>query len=166
VTANLRRAPDGLVVHQLGAGYESAGFIRQMVGFERTHHLSLFSTAAFRSYAREQLPVNHTPPTTELARPSGGASVRGVVFLAASAADPFGVTRVEFDIRQPNGDRALVIKGYPFPYGWLGSWDTRGVPDGTYLLRSVAFAPGGLSGIGSWTMVQVANEESDSPPPP
>jgi hypothetical protein len=157
VTANIRRAPDGLVVYQLGAGYESAPFIRQMVNFEQIHHLALFSTAASQRYAGQALPVNRVAPTTVLSKPSAGASLHGVIFLSASATDPVGVTRVEFDLREPDGDQTTVSRGYRYPYGWLGSWNTRSVPDGTYLLRSVAFASGGLTAVAPWTEVHVAN---------
>ena len=65
-------APDGLVVNQLGAGFESASFIRQMTDFARSHRLSLFSTTAALVYAGQKLPINRTPPTTAWSnRPRG-----------------------------------------------------------------------------------------------
>jgi hypothetical protein len=157
VTAKIQRAPDGLVENQLGAGDETAGFIRKMTDFLRANRLSLFSTAAIDSYAKQSLPVNRTPPMTSLVKPTYGAVLHGDTFLVASAWDYFGVTKVQFVMRGNNQRLAIVSNGVVVDFGWLGAWDTRTVPDGTYSLRSVAYAPGGLKGTSSWVVVRVAN---------
>jgi hypothetical protein len=158
VTANIQRAPDGLVESQLGAGYESAAFIRQMTAFARARHLSLFSTTAAAWYARQALPVNRTPPATSMVAPTAGATVHGKGSLVASASDPFGVTGVDFVLRgQAGGATKIIAPGAMTPYGWIGKWDTRTVANGIYDLRSVAYAPGGLSTASPWIAVKVAN---------
>ncbi len=157
VTAKIQRAPDGLVGSQLGAGYETADFIRQMTGFLRANHLSLFSTAAIDRYAKQSLPVNRTPPMTSLGKPIDGAVLHGDTFLAATAWNYFGVTTVQFVVRGNNQRPTIVSNGVVTDVGWLGAWDTRTVPNGTYSLRSIAYAPGGLKGTSTWVIVRVAN---------
>jgi hypothetical protein len=157
VTANIQRAPNGLVANQLGAGYETAGFIRRMAGFARMHRLALFSTTGVAAYARQSLPVNRTPPTTSLVKPPAGETLRGNVFLLATASDFFGISKVEFILNGQNGHSTILSPGAKIPYGWLGAWDTRTVPDGAYSIRSIAYAPGGLTGGSHWTAVRIAN---------
>ena len=157
VTANIHHAPNGLVVSQLGAGFESAGFIRRMANDARIHHLSLYSTADISSYARQALPVNRTPPTTALVKPAAGSVQHGKIFLLASASDPFGVSGLQFEVRADGGASSVIGRGSPTFFGYLGAWDTDSVPNGTYSIRSVARSPGGLTGSSPWVVVKVAN---------
>jgi Bacterial Ig domain len=156
VMTQVQRAPAGLVENQLGAGYETAGFIRQMTAFLRVKQLSLFSTSAAASYARLALPVNTTPPTTQLLKPTSQQSLHGDVFLTASAYNYFGITSVQFAVRG-DGRPAILLPGVRASFGWLGAWDTGTVPNGRYEVRSVAVAPGGLRGTSPWTDVTVTN---------
>ena len=157
IAANIQRAPDGLVFNDLGAGYESPRFIRNMTAYARVHRLSLFSTSKIDWYSRQSLPLNRTPPTTSLAKPTGGEAIRGSSFLVASASDPFGVTKVQF-VLSGNDQRSMTIsEGVNTPYGWIGAWNTTTVPDGDYLLRSIAYSPGGLRGMSPFIDVKVAN---------
>jgi hypothetical protein len=157
VTANIQRAPDGLVTSQLGAGYESAGFIRRMARAARVHHLSLFSTADISSYADQPLPVNRTPPTTFLIKPMAGAALHGTLFLVASASDPFGISKLQFQLRADGRPPVVISRGSHFPFGFLGGWDSQTVSNGVYSMRSVASSPGGLTKTSPWVVVTVAN---------
>jgi len=157
VTANIQRAPNGLVTSQLGAGYETADFIRRMANDARVQHLSLFSTADISWYSRQKLPVNRTPPTTSLIKPAAGEVLRGKLFLLATASDPFGINKVQFELNTNNRNPTVISQGSATPFGYLGGWDTRSVPDGVYSIRSIAFSPGGLTGLSRWTVVKVAN---------
>ncbi len=90
------------------------------------------------------------PPTTSVLFPSSGATLSGSTTLDASASN---ATSVEFRIFGG-------IYGYSAPvlctatltyYGWLCSWDTTKVPNGSYALLSEAFNSGGStfsSGVG------------------
>jgi Bacterial Ig domain len=157
VTANIGRAPDGLVVSQLGAGYQSADFIRRMAHDARVHHLSLFSTADIAWYSRQSLPMNRTQPTTSLIKPTAGEAVRGKLYLLAAASDSFGITKVQFVVRGNHRNSTVVSNGLAISFVYLGAWDTRTVPDGIYSLRSIAYSPGGVMGFSRWTVVRVAN---------
>jgi Bacterial Ig domain len=157
VTVNIQHAPDGLVTSQLGAGFESAGFIRRMANDARIHHLSLFSTADISSYSKQALPVNRTPPTTALVKPAGGSVLHGTVFLIASASNNFGISKLQFELRADDGPSSVIDQGSRTTFGYLGGWDTDAVPNGTYSLRSVARSPGGETGVSPWIVVKVAN---------
>ena len=125
---------DGLVEHDLGSGYEPTGFIRQMVMFTRAHHLALFSTSAAASYAKEQIPVNSTPPTTTMSKPTAGQRfARAGAFLFAGASDPFGVTKVEFELRVGQSGSKVISPGFKASFTWLGGWNTESVPNGAVL---------------------------------
>ena len=125
--------------------------------FARVHHLSLFSTAGVAWYARQNLPVNRTPPTTSLVNPTAGKTLRDSVFLVATASDSFGITKVQFIVSGNDRGPQIISQGTATPFGWLGGWNTRTVPDGVYSIRSVADSPGGLTGTSRSTVVRVAN---------
>ena len=66
----------------------------------------------------------------------------------ATAWDYFGVTKLQFVVRGDNQPSVIVSNGVVTSFGYLGAWNTRTVPNGTYALRSVAYSPGGLKGTG------------------
>ena len=94
-------------------------------------------------------------PTTSVLIPSNGATLSGSTYLDASASN---ATSVEF--RLFGG-----IYGYNAPvictatltyYGWLCSWNTATVPNGSYELLSEAFGAGG-SAFSSGVSITVSN---------
>jgi hypothetical protein len=127
-----------------------------LVAFTRVHHLAMFSTSEAADYARQQIPINHTPPTTVMAKPTNGQVLHGAEFLLAGASDEYGVTKVLFE-RRAGQKGAQVISQARGGFGWIGAWNTHSVPNGEYFLRSVAFAPGGLRGTSPWVAVEVDN---------
>ncbi len=157
ITVHVDQAPDELVTSQLGPQYQTAGFVRALVGFIRSHHLAMFSTGEAAEYARQQIPINHTPPTTVVAKPTSGQVLRGVEPLIAEASDEYGVTNVQFERRGGQGGSQVISQGFRFDFGWLGGWNTHSVPNGEYFLRSVAFAPGGLHETSPWVAVEIDN---------
>jgi hypothetical protein len=84
------------------------------------------------------------PPTTSIIIPTNGASLKGTVYLDANA---LGATSVEFLLFGGiYGFAAPVIcRATPTVYGWLCSWNTTTVPDGSYALVSEAFNSAGSS---------------------
>jgi hypothetical protein len=157
VTSKIREAPDGLVASQLGAGYESAAFIRQMTAYARSEHLSLFSTAYLEWYERQQIPKSTTTPVVFVGKPGPGDVVHGSTFLDAGASDPLGVTRVWFFARGGGGASFLIGSANYSVVGWLARWDTERLPNGTYWIRAVASSPGGLRSNSPWVQVQLSN---------
>ena len=87
--------------------------------------------------------VNNPPPTTSVLIPSNGATLSGTAAtLDASASN---ATSVEFWLFGGSYDYSghLVGTAAPTYYGWLYSWNTTTVPNGSYALLSEAFGPGG-----------------------
>ena len=157
VTAKIRDVPDGLVASQLGAGYESASFIRQMTAYAKSEHLSLFSTDQVQWYERQQLPKDTTPPVVLVATPRSDEVIHGVTVLDAFASDAFGVTAVRFFGRQGRGARFLIASAKRTTFGWLATWDTARQPDGMYSVVAVASSYGGLRGTSPSVPVQLHN---------
>jgi hypothetical protein len=101
--------------------------------------------------------VDNPPPTTYVALPANGATLKGGQYLDAVASS--GVTQVQYEISGGPDDYVdQVISGStPTYYGWVGGWNTAGVPDGTYTLDSVASYAGGVAGTSSPITITVAN---------
>jgi hypothetical protein len=105
--------------------------------------------------------VDNPPPTTSVLVPSNGASLSGTAAtLDASASNATSVKFLLFG----------GIYGYAAPvvctatlsyYGWLCSWNTTTVPDGSYALVSEASGPGG-SAYSSGVSITVDNPPTTS----
>ena len=77
-------------------------------------------------------PPDTTPPTVALTAPVGGATVFGLVSLAATAADNVGVAGVQFFV----DGVALGTEVTAAPYSVI--WDTTGVSPGNHLVTARA----------------------------
>jgi hypothetical protein len=80
------------------------------------------------------------PPRTAVLRPKpGGNEVRGTYYLDARASQVVGgVEGVQFQITGGTLPYPVAIAARQSYFGWLGSWDTTTLPNGTYMIRSVA----------------------------
>ena len=74
---------------------------------------------------------------TRIGIPSNGAVLAGVAHLDAAAGDGPGVTSVVFEVSGGTVSDQVVATASPSIYGWLASWTTTSVPNGTYTLQSV-----------------------------
>jgi hypothetical protein len=100
--------------------------------------------------------VNNPAPTTTVLVPSNGATLSGTAAtLDASASN---ATSVEFALFGGTYGLSghLIGTATATIYGWLDSWNTTTVPNGSYVLVSVASGPGG-SGFSTGVTVTVAN---------
>ena len=105
--------------------------------------------------------VENSPPTTSILIPSSGSSVSGSqVVLDAGASLNVGVTNVKFFLTGGSLTNALVATAQPTTYGWLTTWNSTTVPNGTYTLQSEAFDGAGFEGFNLGVTVIV-----DNPPP-
>ncbi len=101
--------------------------------------------------------VNNQPPTTSVLIPSNGATLSGTAAtLDASASN---ATSVEFWLFGGSYGYSghLVGTATPTYYGWLYSWNTKTVPNGSYALLSEAFGPGGSAFSSSHVSMTVKN---------
>ena len=78
-------------------------------------------------------------PEVKIVRPQNNAAVYGEVEILAEATDDLGVNRVEFTVDGILKKKAL----WPPPFTW--QWDTRGLQNGTHVIRARAFDDEGAS---------------------
>ena len=98
------------------------------------------------------------PPTTTVLIPSNGATLSGTAAtLDASASN---ATSIEFLLSGGSYTNHVIGTATPTYYGWLYSWNTTTVANGSYTLRSEAFNSSGTAFSPS-VSIAVAN----SPPP-
>jgi len=89
--------------------------------------------------------VDLTPPTVAISSPRSGDAVSGNVPLSGVAFDPSAVPDLErFTLEYGQGMRVGEVKRWtrigqpqstPIESGVLGTWNTEGLPDGSYVLR-------------------------------
>ncbi|HEY0555903.1 MAG TPA: Ig-like domain-containing protein, partial [Thermoanaerobaculia bacterium] len=91
-----------------------------------------------------------TPPTTSITAPLNGATVSGMVNVAASAADNVGVTKVELYI---DGTLKSTVTTSPYSF----SWDTTTVANGSHTIVSKAYDAANNIGTSATVTVTVSN---------
>ena len=101
------------------------------------------------------LDVIEAPPTSAVVMPSVGSSVSGTQVLDASASS--GVTQVQYELTGGSLTDSVIATATATVYGWLATWNTTAVPNGTYTLQSVASYAGGVSGPSPGITITVAN---------
>jgi hypothetical protein len=95
-------------------------------------------------------------PSTAVVEPSGAVTASGTENLDATATP--GVSQVQYELNGGGLTNDVVATATPTVFGWVASWDTNSVPNGTYTLQSVATYPnGGLSGTSPGVSVTVNN---------
>ena len=99
--------------------------------------------------------VNNPPPTTSVVLPSSGATLSGNQYLDAVASS--GVTQVHYEVTGGSLTDTVVATASPTIYGWIASWNTTTVPNGTYALQSVASYAGGVSGASAPVSISITN---------
>jgi hypothetical protein len=67
------------------------------------------------------------------------------------------MTKVQYQVTGGSLSNAVVATATPTIYGWLASWNTTTVANGTYTLNSVASYTGGVSGASTPITVLVTN---------
>jgi hypothetical protein len=86
--------------------------------------------------------VNNPPPTTTVLVPSKGATLSGSTALDASASNATSVGFVLFGGSYGYNGQLLCTATLTY-YGWVCSWNTTTVPDGSYVVVSGASGGGG-----------------------
>ena len=154
ITANIDRAPDILVESEV---LGSPARIRKWAQIAETHHLSLFGTDAAATYRKEGLFPDLSVLSTTVLTPASGAQLSGTVLLDAAASDDVNVTRVTYSLSTASQAYELIGTATGSLGGWFYHWNTRSVANGTYLLRSEAYAGNGKHGYSPAITVTVRN---------
>jgi len=122
--------------------------------FENGWGVRAVFTNSAGSAATSAATISIVPPTTSVLLPSGGATVSGSQYLDAIASP--GVSEVQYELTGGSLTDSVIAKATSTLYGWLASWDTTSVPNGTYTLQSVA-SFGGLTGTSPPISITVNN---------
>jgi sugar lactone lactonase YvrE len=119
--------------------------------------VAAYSGGATATSAPVTVTVNNAAPASTVVLPANNAVVSSSQYLDATASP--GVSRVIYELsggpshisNQPVATATATI------YGWLGSWNTTSVADGTYTLQSVASYSGGVSGTSQPLTITIDN---------
>ena len=102
--------------------------------------------------------MDNTPPTTAVVIPATGADLSGTsATLDATASASAGVAKVQFVLTRGTYTKSVIGTATPTFYGYLYSWNTTGVPGGTYTLQSLATDAAGNTAYSSAVSVTVDN---------
>ena len=103
-----------------------------------------------------QVTIANPPPTTSVVIPSSsGSTLSGTALLDATASDPGGVAKVQFALTGGSLNQAVLGTALPTLYGYLFSFNTTTVANGTYTLQSVASDTAGNTGYSPGIQVTV-----------
>jgi hypothetical protein len=94
-------------------------------------------------------------PNTSVVLPSAGTVVSGSQVLDASATA--GTTQVQFLLTGRTFSTRVIATATPTIAGWLASWNSKTVPNGTYTLQSIASFPVGGNATSPGVTIKVRN---------
>jgi acetyl esterase/lipase len=146
--------------------YQGAGFLDQAVG---AGHATVDQFLNF-TYLNGFLNM----PTTTVALPADSSTLHGGVWLDATAYANDGkatdsnasgnVSKVQYVITGGSFDHQVVAtQTTESEYGWFAEWNTSqlangtSVPDGNYVLQSIAYDPDGNEGISNGVRITINN---------
>ncbi len=101
--------------------------------------------------------LDASPPTTAIIFPSDGATLSANSVLDASGSDNLGVTAVEFHATDSSLNDRVLGAATSTKYGWVLTWDTTTVANGSYTLTSVAHDAAGNTTTSSPISVTIQN---------
>ncbi len=156
VTVRANRYPDPVV----GAldWLETAQSIRRRITIAKDHRLSLFGTGDAARYLSEKpLDLYRSPLRATVTLPHNGSTIHGKQLLDVVVSDVFDVTRVDYVLSGPGIEGASFATGSRTNYGWIGGWNTSGVPNGSYTIVVTVSDSGGRSIRTPPVEVRVAN---------
>lgn len=159
VAAHAACAPDALIKSALfpNQGYAWSN-VRALAVAARRNRLSFFATSQASRFEHMRLPGTSNPiPQTRVLKPADEATLRGSVFLVASASTNCAIQSVHFQIDGMDGQRDEVLPTAHSPFGYLADWSTTHVPNGPYTLQSTVRDVEGHTGTSRPVVVNVRN---------
>ncbi len=100
---------------------------------------------------------NNTLPVMKMVGLANGAVVKGKRALVTVAAYQFGVAKVEFQITGGGHPSSVIGPAATAQGFWALYWHTKDVPNGIYVVRSIAYNAEGNRSISRGITVRVAN---------
>ena len=104
--------------------------------------------------------VNNTPPSTAVLVPATGAVLSGTsatLDASASASNGVGITKLQFVLTGGSLNKFVVGTGTATLYGYLFSFNTTTLADGTYTLQSLATDGSGNTTYSSPITITIGN---------
>ena len=101
---------------------------------------------------------NDAVPAVRVVGLADGAVLKGKHGLDAVTSFNVGVSRVEYKITGTTQPSPTIGVAVHTRLGWLWLWDTKRVPNGTYVVRALAYNAAGQSSTSKGVSVRVANE--------
>jgi hypothetical protein len=158
ITANIDKAPDVLIEREV---FQTPKWIRSMAHVAQARHLSLFATSAAATFNREGLFPAFSELSTYVLLPANGATLSGTAVLDAVVTGDEPPTKVTFHLTGGSYPDNVIGTGRatltPTLAGWVYRWDTSSVANGTYMLRSEAYAGNGKHSYSRAITVTVRN---------
>ena len=96
-------------------------------------------------------------PSTSVVLPSAGTVISGSRLLDATATS--GTAQVQFLLTSRRLNTTVIATATQTIYGWLASWNSTAVPNGTYTLQSIASFPAGGNGTSPGVTILVRNRQ-------
>ena len=104
--------------------------------------------------------VSNTPPTTAMIVPSNNTTVSGTASsldASASAATGLTISKVQFVLTGGTYNKTVIGTATASIYGYVYSWNTTGVVNGTYTVQSLATDSAGNTAYSPGITVKVSN---------
>ena len=104
--------------------------------------------------------VSNAPPTTAVIVPSNNTTVSGTASsldASANAASGLTISKVQFALTGGTYNKTVIGTATATIYGYVYSWNTLSVPNGTYTLQSLATDSAGNTAYSAGITVTVSN---------
>jgi len=150
-TAAAAATTQPIYIARYPGAYAGAEYLPGVLDDVRIYNRALSATEVFALYGGDTI-----PPSVSLTAPTAGATMQGVVTVAANATDNVGVVGVQFKLDGANLGTELIATPYA-----LG-WDTSAVANGTHSLTAVARDAAGNLATALPVSVSVANSTTNT----
>lgn len=105
-----------------------------------------------------QTPLDTTPPVVSILNPADGASVSGIVAVAAQATDNVAVEYLEISFWNQYTGQEIILGSVSNAGSLAVNWDTRGLTPASYRLRAYAYDT-----LGNWTNRDISVNVTTAP---
>ncbi len=136
------------------------GTVRGVKRFEQALEAEGYQPYSYEKFDGSSLLTFASPSlTTKLLFPSNGATLSGsnALLVASAASNEVKVATIRFVLSGRSMSKMVIGEGKLSFYGSTLTWDTTGVPNGTYLLQSVITNVLGRSSCSAPISIEVRN---------